>query len=69
MNFWEACQAMDEGHTVRMCVNPERDFRLAKDGEHYVSHVIDAPWAERDEEWGPAVFYTRHIRGEWKVVA
>lgn len=72
MNFWEAIQAMDDGKTVRMCVNPERYYRLAKDGCTFVNRPIHGDWAyegkEFGGEWRSAFFTTTHVRGEWQIV-
>ena len=70
MNFWEAVQAMDRGKTVRMSINPEKQYRLAKDGETYVCKPLppNDQWAEPGDEWRPAIFFSRHIVGYWQVV-
>lgn len=69
MNFWEALQAMDEGKTVQMVLNPVRRYRLAKDGTTIVCQPIypEGPFLN-GEEWVSAAFFSRHIRGEWMVV-
>lgn len=64
MNFADAIKAMDEGKTVMMTVNPECIYRLAKDGVSFVSKNF----VLGSEEWRSAAFFTRHIRGDWKVV-
>lgn len=70
MDFWQAMKEIDNGHTVRMCVNPERDYRLAKDGCTIVCKPIrpGETWCEPGEEWRSAIFFSRHIRGDWMVV-
>jgi len=68
MNFWEAVQAMDEGKTVRMSVNPEFKYRLAGDGCTIVSKPLYNKFAYDGPEWRGAMFFSRHIRGDWEVI-
>ena len=68
MTFWDAVRAMDQGHIVRMCVNPERFYRLAKDGVTYVSRPIYGDFIGCDPgEWQNAVFFSRHVVGDWCI--
>ena len=69
MNFWDAVKAIDEGKTVRMTVNPEKQYRLASDGETIVCKPIYRGWVDPGPEWRPACFFSRHIRGDWMVIA
>lgn len=67
MNFWEAVKAMDQGHIVRMVVNPEMYYKLASDGETFVSTRIIGKFYEGAREWHNAVFFTTHIVGDWCI--
>lgn len=71
MDFWDAVKAMDMGHTVRMVVNPEKYYRLANDGVTIVSRRMNdrlAPYVGCEPDtWQNALFFTRHIRGDWVV--
>jgi len=64
MSFWEAVKAMDQGHIVRMVVNPENFYKLASDGVTYVSTRING---SDPREWHNALFFTRHIIGDWCI--
>ena len=72
MNFWEAVKAMDRGHIVRMAVNPEKYYRMGRDGETYVSRdIVGKKLAEYvgcdPEGWHNAAFFSRHIVGDWII--
>lgn len=64
LSFEHARYVMDQGHIVRMAVNPEKYYRLGRDHVTYVSRdiITGSP-----DEWQNAVFFTSHLIGDWVI--
>lgn len=64
LKFEHARYMMDQGHIVRMAVNPEKYYRLSRDHVTYVSRdiITGSP-----DEWQNAVFFTSHLIGDWVI--